>query len=211
MPDRDPSRPEFERAANRAAHEREQLAKTLSDDARRTLADAREKSRIEREQKEREQQKRYQADIEKRKARIRDAERMAYRPRWATDRMSEKRIQELAEKEVRDNNKAELATIDKNLEKSVDRILAAHAPDKKRELDEDRQATQRLADEKRRDRQVTRTDRQPGSERSGRESTDKSHARSDDYRQRVQTRIRKSRERDARAREHGYERDHGRE
>ena len=46
MPDRDPSRPEFERAANRTAHEREQLAKTLTEDAQRALADAREKARI---------------------------------------------------------------------------------------------------------------------------------------------------------------------
>ena len=116
MPDRDPSRPEFERAANRAAHEREQLAKTLSEDAQRVLADAKEKSRVEREQKQREQQRRYREDIEKRKALIRDAERMVYRPRWATDRMSEKRIQERAEKEVQANNKAALEAIDKKLE-----------------------------------------------------------------------------------------------
>ena len=209
MPDRDPSRPEFERAANRAAHEREQLAKTLSEDARRLLEGAKEKSRIERENKEREQQRRYREDIEKQKARIRDAERMAYRPRFATDRMSEKRIQELAEKEVRASNAAELATIDKKLEKNVDRILAAHAPDKKREFDKDRRNLQELADEKRRDREVTRTERQPGSERSSRESADKSQSLSDDYRKRVEDRIRKAKELGARAREHGH--DHGRE
>ena len=207
MPDGDPSRPEFENAANRAAHEREELAKTLSEDARRLLVDAREKSRTERENKEREQQRRYRDDIEKQKARIRDRERMAYRPNWATDALTEKRIQERAEKEVQASNAAELATIDKNLEKNLDRILAAHAPERKRELDKDREAVRELAGEKRRDRELTHTDRQPGSERSGRESADKSQTSSDEYRKRVEARIRKTRERDSRGRDKAHDRE----
>jgi len=80
MPDRDAVHGTFGQAANRAAHDREQLAKTLSEEARKQIADMMETARIERENKEREQKQRYGEDVEKAKARIRDRQRPTHRP-----------------------------------------------------------------------------------------------------------------------------------
>lgn len=208
MPDREPSHEEFAKAADRRAYEREQLLQSAPEETRRLVADMAKRAEKEKENRQREQQKRYRDDVEKQKARIRDRDRQAYRPRWATDRLTEKRIQEIAAKEVQENNKAQLNAIDKKLDKDTNAILAAHAPEKKRELDKEREITRDLTKQKRQDRQATRLEPQPAKNREAGGKDRDSKGRSDEeLRKRVAENMRKAKARDARARTHDRERE----
>ena len=200
----------FAQAADREMHDLEQKLVTLNEEQRRHVFEQEEANSKASEGKKQELKQREVQDLLKEEELIRrQRPQQVLTPYGNVNQtVSILQVREQAERNVRANHKTELDTFEKDLNRNLMLLIASYARDKQRELDENREKMQELAEQIRQEREKTLLDKDRDHDRSEKEPARDDQSRDDDLHKRVANRIRKAKERDERGKDRDdHERD----